>query len=85
MEKKVFKTNNGVKINFSGAVQKQNIITMVQNCSTGACECMSDETKEKIKDMRVDGVDGEVELNLDGDISIEEIQKALEKSKVLND
>jgi hypothetical protein len=85
MEKKVFKTGNGVKINFTGGVQKQNIVTMVENCSTGKCECMSDATKEKIKDMKVSGSDGDVALNLEGDVSVEEIQAALEKSKVIND
>jgi len=84
MEKKVFKTGNGVKINFLGEVQKQNIVTMVENCSTGKCECMSDATKVKIKDMKVSGTDGDVALNLEGDISVEEIQAALEKSKVIN-
>jgi hypothetical protein len=72
MQKYVSKTENGVKINFLGEVQKQNIVTMVQNCSTGKCKCMSDETKAKIKDMKVHG-----------DVSIEEIQEALAKSKVL--
>jgi len=85
MEKKVFKTGNGVKINFTGGVQKQNIVTMVQNCSTGQCECMSDDTKAKIKDMKVSGADGDVALNLEGDVSVEEIQAALAKSKVIND
>ena len=85
MEKKVFKTDAGVKINFTGAVVKQNIVTMVENCSTGACECMSDDTKAKIKDMKVSGEDGDVALNLEGDVSIEEIQAALAKSKVIND
>jgi len=85
MEKQVFKTGNGVKINFTGAVVKQNIVTMVENCSTGACECMSDDTKAKIKDMKVSGEDGDVALNLEGDVSIEEIQAALAKSKVIND
>ena len=84
MDKKVFKTGTGVKINFSGAVEKQKIITMVQNCSTGACECMSDDTKAKITEMKVDGADGNVELSLDGDISVDEIQIALEKSTVIN-
>jgi len=84
MQKNVSKTNSGVKINFLGKVQKQNIVTMVQNCSTGACECMSDDTKAKIKDMKVDGVDGDVELSLEGDVSISEIQEALAKSKVIN-
>ena len=84
MQKKVSKTNNGVKINFLGEVQKQNIVTMVQNCSTGKCECMSDETKAKIKDMKVHGADGDVKLSLEGDISVDEIQSALAKSKVIN-
>jgi arsenate reductase len=84
MQKNVSKTQNGVKINFLGAVEKQNIVTMIQNCSTGKCECMSDDTKEKIKDMRVEGDDGNVELSLEGDISVEEIESALSKSKVLN-
>jgi len=84
MEKKVFKTGSGVKINFFGKVEKQNIVTMVENCSTGQCECMSDDTKAKIKDMKVSGEDGAVALDLAGDVSVQEIQAALEKSKVIN-
>jgi len=84
MQKNVTKTGSGVKINFLGSVEKQNIVSMVQNCSTGACECMSDETKAKIKDMKVDGSDGDVELSLEGDLSVAEIQEALAKSKVIN-
>ena len=34
--------------------------------------------------MRVEGEDGNVELNLEGDVSKEEIEEALKKSKVLN-
>jgi len=84
MEKKVFKTGTGVKINFLGKVEKQNIVTMVENCSTGQCECMSDDTKAKITDMKVTGDDGDVALDLAGDVSVEEIQEALNKSKVIN-
>jgi hypothetical protein len=84
VNKIVNKTQEGVKISFSGAVVKQNIVTMVQNCSTGKCECMSDETKKKITNMQVSGEDGEVELALSGDVSKEEIEAALAKSKVLN-
>jgi len=84
MKKEVSKTNNGVKIKFLGEVQKENIVTMVQNCSTGKCECMSDDTKAKIKDMKVDGEDGDVNLSLEGDISVDEINAALKKSKVIN-
>jgi arsenate reductase len=84
MNKNVFKTNEGVKIAFTGVVQKQQIVKMVENCATGACECMSDETKKKITNMQVEGKDGNVELKLSGDVNKEEIEKALAKSKVLN-
>ncbi|WP_415405946.1 hypothetical protein ACLHDG_09270 [Sulfurovum sp. CS9] len=84
MNKNVFKTNEGVKISFTGTVEKQNIIKMVENCKTGSCECMTDETKKKINNMEVSGKDGEVNLNLSGDVSKEEIEAALARSKVLN-
>ena len=84
MNKNVFKTNQGVKIAFTGEVQKQNIVKMVENCAAGQCECMSDETKAKISNMEVSGVDGEVNLNLTGNVSKEEIEDALAKSKVTN-
>ena len=83
MNKNVFKTGEGVKISFTGAVEKENIIKMVENCKTGSCECMTDETKMKIKNMEVSGKDGEVNLDLSGDVSKEEIEAALSKSKVL--
>ncbi len=84
MNKKVNLMANGVNISFSGNVKKQNIVTMVENCQTGQCECMSDETKKKIEGMEVTGKDGEVSLALSGDISKEEIESALAKSKVIN-
>jgi len=84
MKKNVFKTDTGVKIQFTGEVEKKNIVKMVENCSTGQCECMSDETKEKISNMTVSGADGNVALDLSGDISEEEIALALSRSKVIN-
>ncbi|MCF6205506.1 MAG: hypothetical protein L3J47_01240 [Sulfurovum sp.] len=84
MNKHVLKTGEGVKIKFSGTVQKQQIVKMVENCATGQCECMSNETKAKITNMEVEGNDGDVSLNLTGEVSKEEIEAALEKSKVLN-
>ena len=85
MNKNVSETNQGIKINFTGAVEKQNIVKMVENCATGQCECMSDETKKKIINMEVSGKDGDVALDLSGNVSKEEIEAALAKSKVLND
>jgi len=84
MKKNVFKIDSGIKIKFEGSVVKQNIVTMVENCSTGKCECMSDETKQKIQNIQVFGNDGDVSLELSGDISKEEIEAALAKSKVIN-
>jgi hypothetical protein len=84
MNKNVLKTGNGVKINFTGAVEKQHIVKMVENCATGACACMSDETKAKINNMEVSGKDGNVALDLSGEVSKEEIEAALARSKVLN-
>ncbi len=84
MQKHVSKTNQGIKINFTGEVEKQNIIKMVENCATGQCECMSDETKKKITNMEVSGKDGDVALDLSGEITKEEIEAALTKSKVVN-
>ena len=83
IKKEVSKTKSGVNIKFSGAVKKNSILTMVQNCQTGVCECMSDDTKEKIKDMQVSGEDGEVLLELSGEIQKSEIEAALAKSKAL--
>lgn len=84
MKKNVFKTQEGVKIKFTGVVEKQQILKMVENCASGQCECMSDETKNKVQNMQVEGEDGNVELQLTGDIGKEEIENALKKSKVLN-
>jgi len=84
MNKNVLKTLNGVKISFTGTVEKQNIVKMVENCATGQCECMSDETKRKITNMEVTGEDGNVSLDLSGDIAKEEIEAALSRSKVIN-
>ena len=84
MNKNVFKTGDGVKISFTGEVEKQRIIKMVENCATGTCECMTDETKKKITNMQVSGEDGNVELNLSGEVSKAEIDAALARSKVIN-
>jgi len=84
VQKSVLQTHQGVKISFSGEVKKTQIIKMVENCTQGKCDCMSETTKKKIIDMKVDGTDGYVELSLSGKIEKEEIEKALKKSKLLN-
>ncbi len=74
---------NGVKITFSKGVQKQNVVEMVERCQTGKCDCMSDESKIKIKDMSVSDINGNVELNIQGDLDVKEIQEAVSKSPLL--
>lgn len=83
MKKEVTQLKGGVAIKFSGAVQKQSIVKMVQNCKTGTCDCMSDDTKKKITDMEVSGDDGDVLLELSGEVKKEEIEASLAKSKAL--
>jgi len=83
INKEVNKTQTGVKISFTGEVKKENILEIVKNCATGQCECMSNETKKRIENMKVTGEDGKVELELIGDIAKDEIETALKKSKVL--
>jgi arsenate reductase (thioredoxin) len=84
IKKEVSITNSGVNIKFTGNVSKDKIFSMVQNCQSGQCECMSDITKAKITNMAVSGNDGNVKLELSGDINEDEIKEALKKSKVLN-
>jgi len=75
--------NNGVKITFSGAVQKQNVVEMVERCQTGKCDCMDDESKQKIEGMEISGVDGDVELSIKGDLNVEDIREAVSKSPLI--
>lgn len=84
INKNVQQINDGVKISFTGDVKKQNITQIVQNCSSGKCECMNTDMKKKISNMEVDGDDGNISLNISGDITKEEIEDALSKSKVLH-
>lgn len=84
MHRNVQKIDNGINITFTGTVQKQKIINMVENCNTGNCDCMSNATKTKITNMQVSGSDGEVNLALSGDLTTQEIEEALAKSKVIN-
>jgi hypothetical protein len=83
MKKEITKLATGVKIIFTGEVKKKNIVSMVDNCSKGKCECMSEETKSKITNMEVNGINGNVDLLLEGKITKEEIELALSKSTKL--
>ena len=75
---------DGLKIKFSGGVKRKNVVEMVERRQSGQCECMSQESKEKIKKMHVSESLNEVELTITGDLDIEEIQEAVSKSPLVN-
>ncbi|MEA2029740.1 MAG: hypothetical protein U9N49_12310 [Campylobacterota bacterium] len=84
MEKNVTKTTQGVNINFSGEVEKDKIFKMVENCAHGQCDCMKEDTKRKIKEMKVqESGEGEIKIVLTGDMDIKEIDEAIKRSKVI--
>ena len=76
---------DGVKITFSGAVEKQNVVEMVERCQTGKCDCMSDESKKKIEGMQITGTDGDVELSIKGNLDVNEIRDAVSKSPLIKE
>jgi len=81
----VTKNLSGIRVAFSGDVEKQNVVSMVQRCQGGQCDCMSDESKKKIEGLEVSGEDGNVTLSIKGNVDVEEIKAALKKSPLLND
>ncbi len=84
MKNRIVNFKNGINIFFTDEVKKENIVSMVQNCKQGQCECMSEETKQKITNMEVTDKEGVVKLTLDGSITEIEIRQALANSKILN-
>lgn len=74
---------NGVKVTFSGAIEKQNVVSMVERCQTGQCDCMSSEAKKRLEGLEVSGKDGNVELHIKGDISAKDIEAAVSKSPLI--
>ncbi len=80
----VSKLSGGIKVSFTGEIEKQNVVSMVQRCQTGKCDCMSDESKKKIENLDVQGEDGNVELTITGDLNAGEIESALKKSPLIN-
>lgn len=81
----VTKQLSGIRVTFTGAVEKQNVVSMVQRCQGGQCDCMSEASKKKIEGLEVSGEDGNVQLTISGDLDVGEIEAALKKSPVLGD
>jgi len=80
----VTKELSGIRVAFSGAIEKQNVVSMVQRCQGGQCDCMSGDAKKKIEGLEVSGEDGNVTLSIKGDLDVEEIEAALKKSPLIN-
>lgn len=80
----VTKQLSGIKVAFTGDIRKENVVSMVQRCQGGQCDCMSDAAKKKIEGLEVSGEDGSVQLNISGDLDVEEIEAALKKSPLIN-
>lgn len=81
----VIKGFGNIRVAFTGEIEKQNIVSMVERCQGGQCDCMSDESKKKIEGLEVSGEDGDVTLTISGDLDVEEIEAALKKSPLIND
>ncbi len=54
---------------------------VVENCQTGKCDCMSEETKAKVTFMDFRIENGKPVIEIKGDVSEEEIKEAVNRSK----
>lgn len=80
LEKKVLKTDNGVNINLTGNIKKDDVQNMLNSCEGEECSCSCNpEMLEKIEDKMVSGKNGKVTISLVGkEIEVSDIEKALE-------
>jgi cytochrome c len=76
-------TKDGVVIEIKEDVDPQKIEQIVENCKAGKCECMSAEMKAKVSFMDFKNENGKLSIELKGDISKEDIETSMEKSKVI--
>ncbi len=78
----VRKTENGVVIEVKdSSVEAEKVKEIVENCQTGKCDCMSEEIKQKVTFMDFKVESGKVAIEIKGDLTEEEIKKAMERSK----
>ncbi len=75
-------TEEGVIIEvFDETVDTEKVKEVVENCQTGKCDCMSEETKAKVTFMDFKVENGKPVIEIKGDVSEEEIKKAINRSK----
>ncbi len=78
----VKKTEGGVVIEVKdSSVEAQKVKEIVENCQTGKCDCMSEETKQKVTFMDFKAENGKVAIEIKGDLTEEEIKEAMNRSK----
>lgn len=80
----VKKTEGGVRIEITSTEKQVEsaVQTMVENCRQGACDCMSPEMKQRITGMEFQKIGGQAAIAITGNISVEEIKGAMERSRV---
>ncbi len=75
-------TEEGVIIEVIDAtVDTEKVKEVVENCQTGKCDCMSEETKAKVTFMDFKVENGKPVIEIKGAVSEEEIKKAINRSK----
>ena len=75
-------TEEGVVIEvIDETVDTNKVKEVVENCKTGKCDCMSEETKQKITFMDFRVKDGKPVIEIKGNVSEEEIKEAVSRSK----
>ncbi len=75
-------TEEGVIIEvFDATVDTEKVKEVVENCQTGKCDCMSEETKAKVTFMDFKVENGKPVIEIKGAVSEEEIKKAINRSK----
>lgn len=78
---KVERTEDGVVVRVvEKGVMKEKIEEIVNNCKTGQCSCISEETKRKVSSIDVKILGGKPAIEIRGDVSKEEIEEAVLKS-----
>lgn len=78
---KVERTEDGVVVRVvEEGVMKEKIEEIVNNCKTGQCSCISEETKRKVSSIDVKILGGKPAIEIRGDVSKEEIEEAVLKS-----
>ena len=75
-------TEEGVVIEVvDETVDANKVKEVIENCQTGKCNCMSEETKAKVTFMDFRVENGKTVIEIKGEVSEEEIKEAVSRSK----